>query len=279
MRPAISPYRASMYRSMPSSSSSGTISADGSKSYRFDSEIAQRVARLSVRFDDSREDFLADAQLFRVIAHRHPQPQDFRAAFLDDVLRRDDVADRLRHLPAFEVDQKSVGQHLPIGRRSVRPEADEQRALKPPAVLIAAFQVHVRRPRQVRPSGQHGLMARSRIEPHIENVPLALEFSAAARRTGQPLWKELLDRAFVPGVSAIRVEDTRRLLDERRRENRLTALLAVHGGYRNTPGALPRDAPVGAIVHHVVDAVVPPRGSISRWCRSRRAPPSAGSSR
>ena len=138
-------------------------------------EIAQRIARLSVRFDDSREDFLAHAQLFRVIAHRHPQPQDFRAAFLDDVLRRDDVADRFRHLPAFEVDQKSVGQHFPIGRRSVRPEADEQRALKPPAVLIAAFQVHVRRPGQVRPSGQ------ARPDDSIPNRTTHRECPARAR--------------------------------------------------------------------------------------------------
>ena len=62
----------------------------------------------------------------RVIAHRHPQPEDLGAALLDHVLRRDDVAERLRHLAAFEVDQEAVRQHLAdtaAGRASPAPPA------------------------------------------------------------------------------------------------------------------------------------------------------------
>ncbi len=65
-------------------------------------------------------------------------------------------------------------------------ERHQQRALEPAAVLIAAFEIHVGRPRRGRsPARQHGLVARPRVEPHVENVPLALERRAAARRARQ----------------------------------------------------------------------------------------------
>ena len=66
---------------------------------------------------------------------------------LHDVLRRDDVADRLGHLPAVHVDQEAVGDDLPIRRAASRAQAEQQRALEPAAMLVAAFEIHVRRPR------------------------------------------------------------------------------------------------------------------------------------
>ena len=63
---------------------------------------------------------------------------------------------------------------------------------------------------------QHGLVARPGVEPDVEDVALALERRAAARRARQAGGQELLDRPLVPGVGAVLVEHRRRLLDERR---------------------------------------------------------------
>ena len=56
---------------------------------------------------------------------------------------------------------------------------------------------------------QHRLVARSRVEPHVEDVLLALERGAAARRARQAVGQELLDRPLVPGVGAVHVEERR----------------------------------------------------------------------
>jgi hypothetical protein len=61
---------------------------------------AQRVAQLAVGLDIGLEDLLADALVFGIVGRRHPEAQDVGAGLLDDVLRRDGVAQRLRHLAA-----------------------------------------------------------------------------------------------------------------------------------------------------------------------------------
>ena len=73
-----------------------------------------------------------------------------------------------------------MGENLAERRPFPRRERDQQRALKPPAVLIAAFEIQVCRPAQLRRAGEYGFVARSRIEPDIEDIALALEGGAAA---------------------------------------------------------------------------------------------------
>ena len=75
-------------------------------------------------------------------------------------------------------------QHLAERGAAARAQTDEQRALKPAAMLVAAFEIHVGRPGQLRPDRQHRLVARTRVEPHVENVHLALEASCR-RSAGQ----------------------------------------------------------------------------------------------
>ena len=101
---------------------------------------------------------------------------------LDDVLRRGGVAERLRHLAALLVHHEAVRQHLVERRAAARADADEQRAVEPAAMLIAAFEIDVGRPVMILAERQHRLVARSGIEPHVEDVAFALEFGAAARR-------------------------------------------------------------------------------------------------
>ena len=81
------------------------------------------------------------------------------------------------------------------------------------------------------------------------------------RRTSgtQPGGHELVDRPLVPRVGAVLSNTVAALLDERRREDRFAAPRAVERRDRHAPRALARDAPVGAVRDHVVDAVVAPR--------------------
>ena len=126
-------------------------------------------------------------------------------------------------------------------------------------MLIAAFEVHVGRPRQVVAEGQHRFVARARIEPDVEDVLLALERGAAARRTRQAGRDELLDRPLVPRVGAVLVEDRRGALDQLRRQDGFAARRAVDRRNRHAPRPLARDAPVGTVRQHVEDPVAAPR--------------------
>ena len=63
---------------------------------------------------------------------------------------QDRVAERLRHLLAVFVDDEAVGDDLLERRPPARAQADEQRALEPAAVLVAALEVEVGRPASAR---------------------------------------------------------------------------------------------------------------------------------
>ncbi len=221
---------------------------------------AQRVADLPVRLDGAREDLLAEADLLRVVAHRHPQPQDVGAALLDDVLRLDRVAERLRHLPAVLVDDEAVRDDLLNGGRPRVPSADEQRALEPAAVLVAALEVDVGRPRQL---GPH------RAAPPRGSIRSRTRRRGCSSRARTPCRRTTGTRARRGGTprSAARTTRRRRSCSNTAAafstsagvSDRLAARRAVDRRDRHAPRALARDAPVGPVRDHVVDAVVAPR--------------------
>src|SRR5207247_1640110 len=106
-------------------------------------------------------------------------------------------------------------------------EADEQRALEPAAMLVGALEIQIGRPGELRAHRQHSLVARSRIEPDIQNVHFLLEATTAAAGTRQTRRDEFFGRPLVPRVRAAGLEHFCGLLDERRRRNGFTAFRAV----------------------------------------------------
>ena len=92
----------------------------------------------------------------------------------------------------------------------------------------------------------------------------ALEFGVPAFGALHALGDEFLDRPFVPRVGAVDVEHRRRLVDERLGQHRRAALRAVHRRDRHAPDALARDAPVGPVGDHALDARLSPRRDPAR---------------
>jgi hypothetical protein len=82
------------------------------------------------------EDLVRQAHVLEEVDHRDPEAQDLRPASLDDLVRRDDVPERLRHLPALAVEREAVRDHAPVRRAPAVADGDEQRRVEPPAVLI-----------------------------------------------------------------------------------------------------------------------------------------------
>ena len=209
---------------------------------------------------DARQDLLAEPDLLRVVAHRHPQPQDVGAALLDDVLRLDRVAERLRHLPAVVGDDEAVGEHLAERRPAARAEADEQRALEPAAMLVAAFEVDVGRPGQLRAGPT--APPRGSIPSRTRRRGCSSRARTPCRRTtgrSSPAGRNSsIGRSYQ--ASAPYVSNTAAACSTSAGvDDRLAARRAVDRRNRHAPGALARDAPVRPVRDHVVDAVVAPR--------------------
>ena len=97
-------------------------------------------------------------------------------------------------------------QHLAVRRAAARGQRHQQRALEPAAVLVAALEVHVGWPRQLGVARQHRFVARTGVEPDVENVALALERVPPHDGHVRPAGQELLDRPLVPGVGAVLLE-------------------------------------------------------------------------
>ncbi len=105
---------------------------------------AQRVAQLAIGVDRGFEDFRPDAQIVGIIGRAHPHAQNVGAGLFDHVLRRGDVAERLRHFAPVLVEHEAVREHDVERRAAARAAALQQRRLKPAAMLVGAFQIHHR---------------------------------------------------------------------------------------------------------------------------------------
>ena len=117
-----------------------------------------------------------------VVGGAHPHAQDVGAGLLDHVLRRDGVAERLRHLAAVLVEHEAVGQHHVERRAAARAAAFQQRGMEPAAMLVGAFEIHHRvgaavdlaldagELREMHRVFQHEGVRRAGIEPDVADV-------------------------------------------------------------------------------------------------------------
>lgn len=143
-----------------------------------------------------------------------------------------------------------MGEHAVEGRAAAGSAAFQERGLEPAAMLVRAFQIEIRRPLGIGPALQGEGVGGAGIEPHIEDVldlfigrRIMVGAEKIRRRTGEPgvgagLFHGRHDASVHRGVAQ---GDAGRLVHE-------------HSDGR-APGALARDQPVGAVLHHAADAV------------------------
>src|SRR5215472_2154320 len=89
-----------------------------------------------------------------------------------------------------------------VGRGRACAHAAQQGRLKPPAILIPALKVQVRRPGKLGFSGKQSQIADSRLQPYVENVRLLFEFGAAAIWALHARGKNYLCLGSEPGIGS-----------------------------------------------------------------------------
>ena len=212
-------------------------------------QVAQRVAQPAVGIDLMAQDLVADPEIFGVVRAHHPEPEDVGAVALVHLLRRDDVAERLRHLAPLAVDHEAVGEHGVVGRAAAGAAGFEQRAVEPAPVLVRAFEVERGRPHQLRPLLQDEAVGGAALEPDIEDVgDLVVGVRVVLRR------EEARLVAGEPGVGAFLLDHGGDALDHLRIAQRGAVLARDEDRDRHAPDALAREHPVRPGLDHRADA-------------------------
>src|SRR5207302_8083049 len=109
-------------------------------------------------------------------------------------------------------------------------------------------------------AGEHRRPRGAGVEPDVQDVRLLLELRPVALRAAGTAREELGKRLVEPGVGAVLLEDEGDVLHRLGRDERLAVVDAISDGNGDAPTPLPRDAPVGPVLHHPADALLAPRG-------------------
>ena len=80
------------------------------------------------------------------------------------------VRARFRNLFAVEIDNETVGHTSFVGRAIVERDACHQRRLKPAAMLVGCFEIHVSRIAQLGMQGADGFMRNTAVDPDVDRV-------------------------------------------------------------------------------------------------------------
>ena len=221
---------------------------------------AERVADTAIRFARAVQDLAGDVDVLTVVGRACPQAHDVRARLGHHIVGKDRVAQRLRHLATVAVHDETMREHFAERWLVVGADAREQAGLEPAAVLVRALQVHVGGTAQLRPRVQHAGVRDTRLPPHIQDVVLGLELCAATARACGAFGKILGRLADEPRVRAFDLPQSDDGVECSVGRDRLAALHAREHRDRDSPGALPRDAPVRAVGDHRGDPVDRPSG-------------------
>ena len=232
----------------------------GVKPVKVAEAVARGVAELEVVLRQLLEDLLGAAHVGVVVGAARPQSQHVGAELVDDLGRIHAVAEGLVHCLALTVDRPAVGQALAV-RSALAERADghEQRRLEPTAVLVAALDIHIRRPEAL-VALHGGNVGRAGVEPAVERVGLLREVLAAAVRAGEAFGQDVGRRAVEPGVAAFLFKELGHGVDALFIAHGLVAVVAVEHRDRQAPAALAGDAPVGALADHGGHALFAPGG-------------------
>ena len=228
------------------------------------------------------QDLRPDPMVARIVHGGDPEAQDVGAVLRHHVLRRDGVADALRHLHALRVEREPVRDDRPIGRPSHRAAALQHRGMEPAAMLVGALQIHVRDPvrRPVHPVAQHESVGGPAVEPDVEDV----EHLLPLRRIVAVAQEPRLGPRHVPRIRALRLERgddagiDGRVVQQEIAIRRLRTD-SREAGQRHAPGPLPRQHPVGPVLDHRVQPVAPRSSASTPPARRWRSAPARAPSR
>ena len=168
--------------------------------------------------------------------------------------------------------------HVPVRRCTARADANQQRAVEPAAILVRAFEIHVRRP------GRPLLAVRTARceEPesnHTSRMSFSLRHFAAPHEQFVPAGSNSSAECVYQASAPSRSNQWQHVAQRREILELLAAPVAIENDQRHAPESLARNAPVRPLRDHLVHALAPQAGvhftlAISSRALLRGWPPS-----
>ena len=207
------------------------------------------------------QDFRGDTDICLIIGGSSPQTNDISAILLDNILRNDNIAHGFGHLAAFAVNNIAVSQNGFIGSLAGYSNGGQEGGLEPTAMLVAALQVHINRPAQLRTLSCYCHMGGAAIEPNVHDIGFLVEMVVTAFRAHSASGQQLFSAMSPPCIGAFLFKPVSNSIDGSFVNQMLAAFVAIEYGNGHAPNTLTADAPVMAVANHVVDALLAPGGN------------------
>ena len=118
-------------------------------------KVAKRIAETAIAVRRALDDLRPDAKVIVIVGTDHPQAEDVGAVLVHDLLRRDDIAQRLRHLASLLVEHETVRQDTLVGRLAARGAGLQKRGMEPAAMLVGTLEIEIGRAFEISPFLQH----------------------------------------------------------------------------------------------------------------------------
>ena len=220
------------------------------KAVKIAKQEAQCIAQTTIDIRMTLDDFMADAQIVMIVRAYHPQTQDIGTKLVDDVIWRNNVAERFRHFAAIAIKHETMGQNGLIRRTPPCTTRFKKRAVEPATMLIRPFKIQIGRPFQVLTFFKHKGMGRTGIKPDVKNVGDLFEIIGIVF-----IAKEILRVADEPRVGTFGTERFVNTIKDFLITQRLTGIFINEHRDRHTPRTLARYAPIGTVGNHGMQTV------------------------
>ena len=224
-------------------------------------DIADGVTNLAIYLSQLLQDFRGDTDICLIIGGSSPQTNDISAILLDNILRNDNIAHGFGHLAAFAVNNIAVSQNGFIGSLAGYGNGGQEGGLEPAAMLVAALQVHINRPAQLRTLCSYCHMGGATVKPNVHDIGFLVEMVVTTFRAYSASGQQLFSAMSPPCIGAFLFKPVSNSIDGSFVNQMLAAFVAIEYGNGHAPNTLTADAPVMAVANHVVDALLAPGGN------------------
>ena len=173
------------------------------------------------------------------------------------------IRSRFGNLFSVEIDDEPVGDANLVRRAIIKRDTCQERRLKPAAMLIRGFEIHVGRIAQFRMQCTDGFMRNAAVDPDINRI---VAFRRARRQS--KFFCKIGIAQFKPNVRAALSNEISELADDFCIEN-CFVFLGIKNGKRHAPASLSGNHPIGTRFDRACDAVLTPRRNPFHFAANR----------
>ena len=143
---------------------------------------AECITNFTIYITKLFQNFRRESYIALIVGRGYPKAHNISTVLVDNFLRSYGITHGFTHLTTFTVNGKAVRQNGLIRSDAVSCYRCEQGRVKPTAMLVRSFQVHVGRICQFGIMAQYALVRTTAVKPDVHNIRFFTEFRTTALR-------------------------------------------------------------------------------------------------